>query len=358
MNVFLQIAGSILVLIVMLDVFFTVLFPASGHGPIRKPIARLIWHGFRLLGKTTSGQRRRNILSYSGPVLIAVTLAAWFLLLVIGWAMIFKPALGTGIVASSGTTDTGWANAMYYSGFNLTTLGVGDLSPNTSVYRLLTVTAAAVGFACFSMVITYFLSVYSSLTSRNAFAQGLHHLTGNTDDAAELLARLSDGADLSDARQHLSSKADFLRQIHQTHRFYPVLRYFHYREPYYALPRILLTALDTVTLIRSALDQERYARVIHSPDLNTMFDAAMMLMHQLTSDAQPSPPSDQEVTMWRERYLAALSRLADAGLQIRLDTVAGADEYVTFRTNWNAPVHKLAAVMLYEWDIVRRPSYP
>src|SRR4051812_40177716 len=104
MNVLLQIAGSMLVFIVLLDVFLTVLFPASGHGPIRKRLARWIWYGFRLVGKMTSGQRRRNILSYSGPVLITVTLAAWFLLLLIGWAMIFKPALGTGIVASSGTT--------------------------------------------------------------------------------------------------------------------------------------------------------------------------------------------------------------------------------------------------------------
>jgi len=356
MDAFLQIAGSVLVFIVLLDVFFTVLFPASGQGPIRKPLGRWIWHGFRFFGKMTSGQRRRNILSYSGPIVITVTLTVWFLLLVIGWAMIFKPALGTGIQASSGTTDTGWASAMYFSGFNLTTLGVGDLSPNTDLYRMLTITAAAVGFAFFSMVITYFLSVYSSLTSRNAFAQGLHHLSGNTDDAAELLVRLAYDADLSEARQHFSSKAEFLRQIHQTHRFYPILRYFHYREPFYELPRILLTALDTATLIRSALDQERYARTIHSPDLNTMFDAAMMLMHELTSEAQPSPPAKQEVKIWREHYLAALPRLADAGLHIRVDTVAGADEYVTLRTVWDRPVHKLAETMLYEWDNIKRTS--
>ena len=133
-----------------------------------------------LVGGMTTGQRRRNLLSYSGPVLITVTLSVWFLLLVLGWAMIYQPALGTAIRASSGPTDTGWATAVYYSGFNLTTLGVGDVAANTGAYRLLTVAEAAVGFAFFSMVITYFLSVYSSLTSRNAFAQGLHHLTGKT----------------------------------------------------------------------------------------------------------------------------------------------------------------------------------
>src|SRR4051794_17079420 len=139
--------------------------------------------------------------------------------------MIYKPALGTAITASSGPTRPDWATAIYYSGFNVTTLGVGNVAANTGPYRLLTIIEAGQGGAFFGMVITYFLSVYSDLSSRNAFAQGLHHLTGRTGSAAELLARLADGADLETAGRHLSSKAEFLRQIYQTHRFYPILRY-------------------------------------------------------------------------------------------------------------------------------------
>jgi hypothetical protein len=180
MDALLHIAGTLIVLVALLDVFFTVLFPASGRGPIRKPLARLIWHAFRLIGGMSTGQLRRNLLSYSGPVLITVTLSVWVLLLVLGWAMIYRPALGTAVVASLGPTDTGWATAIYFSGFNLTTLGVGDVAAQTDPYRLLAIAEAALGFAFFSMVITYFLSVYSSLTSRNAFAQGLHYLTGKT----------------------------------------------------------------------------------------------------------------------------------------------------------------------------------
>lgn len=352
MAVILSILGTMVVLVTLLDVFLTVLYPASGRGPIRKPLARCVWHGFRLIGGMTTGQRRRDLLSYSGPVVISVTLVAWLVLLVAGWAMIFKPALGSAVQASSGQTDTGWATAFYFSGFNLTTLGVGDVSPRSGLYRLLTITEAAVGFAFFSMVITYFLSVYSNLTSRNAFAQGLHHLTGNTDDAAELLARIADGSDISAARQHLSAKAGFLREIHQTHRFYPVLRYFHYREPYYALPRILLTALDTATLMRSALDRDRYAREIESPAMGELFEAAISLMHGLMPDAQLQQPSADEVSVWRKRYADGLARLAQAGLQVRDDLEAGADKYVALRSEWNGPVRELAAGMLYEWSSI------
>lgn len=214
------------------------------------------------------------------------------------------------------------------------------------------------GFAFFSMVITYFLSVYSSLTSRNAIAQGLHHLTGKTGDAAEVIARLADGPDLSAAREHLSSKAEFLRQTHQTHRFYPALRHFHYREPHYALPRILLIALDTATLVRSALDRERYARVIHSPALDELFEAATDLMHELVPGAPRGAASTEEAVLWRERYTAAVARLADAGLQVRPDATAGADDYVALRSEWDGPVHDLATAMLYEWAPIARTRSP
>lgn len=357
MDVYLRTAGALLVATVVLDVFFTVLFPASRHGPIRKPLAHGLWRGFRFVGGMLSGQRRRNFLSYSGPMVITANIAAWFLLLVLGWAMIYKPALGVGIQASSGLTDASWSTALYFSGFSATTLGVGDVVPVTGPYRLLTVVQAAVGFAFFSMVITYFLSVYSHLPGRNAFALGLHHLTGKTDNAAELLARLAEGNDLSKAREQLSSKADFLRQTSQAHHFYPVLRYFHYRQPHYALARVLLTALDTATLIRTALDPERYDRLVGSLELEEMYDAATALLHELVPDAEPRPPAAEIASAWRERYEAAVSRLDDAGLAVRGNRGAGADLYVELRTRWDPPLRELAEASLYEWSEIERLSF-
>ena len=350
MDVLLQLLGSLLAVTVLLDVFFTVLFPASGHGPIRKPIAYFVWLLFRLVGTVLTGQRRRNFLSYTGPVLIGLTLIVWFLMLAAGFAMVFKPALGTDIEASSGATDTGWATAFYFSGFNLTTLGVGDISPKTGLYRILTVTEAAIGFGFFSMVITYFLSVYSNLTSRNAFAQGLHLLTGGTGDAAELLARLANGPDLSAVQLHLSETAKFVRQIHQTHRFYPVLRHFHYREPYYALPRILLTALDTVSLMRTAIDRERYDREIRWPELDELYESALTLLHGLTPAGGKNRPVSDDVLGWTSRYENALARLSGKGVRIRPDASAGARDYTAVRAEWHEGVRQLARIMLYQWD--------
>ena len=48
-----------------------------------------------------------------GPAQIVLTLAAWFGLLLVGWAMVYEPVLGRSIVASSGPTDTSWTTALY-----------------------------------------------------------------------------------------------------------------------------------------------------------------------------------------------------------------------------------------------------
>lgn len=342
--------GALIVLVALQDVFATVLFPASGRGLIRKPVTRATWAVFRAAGRWVHGQRRRNLFSYGGPTQIAVTLAGWLLLLLLGWALIYAPALGESIVASSGPTDSSWTTAVYYSGFALTTLGTGDVVANSGGYRLLTIAEAGVGFLTFSMVISYFLSVYPNLTSRNVFAQGLHNRTGHTGDAAVLLARMADGEKLL-VTDFMSSTAASLRQIYQTHRFYPVLRYFHDRDLHYALPRMLLTALDTATLIRTVLDPERYVGVIRSPALAELMDAANTLLTELTGAARGVDPRDERDAMvWRKRAAAAADRLAAAGLRVRADTDAVTEEYVAMRAAWNPQLQALAAAMLYEWE--------
>ena len=350
LDTILQVIGGILVLAAVADVFLTVLFPASGHGIIRPPLSNATWEVFKFFGRRLQGRRRRNFLSYNGPTVILVTFGGWIVVLLVGFAMIYKPALGDGIQAASGLTDEGWVTELYFSGYCLTTLGVGNVVPAGDLYRMLTIAEATVGFAFFSMAITYFLSVYSNLPGRNAFAHGLHLLSDRTGDSAVTLARLANGSDLSGVQQHLSSKTAFLRQTYQTHRFYPVLRYFHYREKFYGLPRVLLTALDTVTLLRSAIDPNRYGRLLQTPEIDELVQASLALAGELVKDATPEPPSADDRAAWRKRYRSGVQILSEAGVSTNPDLSAGADLYVSLRSEWAAPLQKVADGILFEFD--------
>jgi Ion channel len=340
--------GALVVLVVLQDVFTTVLHPGSGRGLVRKPLARATWAVFGAVARATGGRRRRSLLSYAGPAQIALTMGAWLLLLLAGWALVYRPALGRSVLAASGPTDLSWATALYYSGFTLTTLGTGDVTAVSATYRLLTIAEAASGFITISMVITYFLSVYSHLPSRNAFGQALHQRSRNTGDAAVIVASLVVWGGAA-ADGFFSSTADALRQIDQSHRSYPVLRHFHHREPEYTLPRILLVVLDTITLARTVLDPRDNGRIIHSPALADARDAAEALLAELAPHVRRRA-DECDRAGWGARVAAAAQCVATTGGRTRCDLEAATHDYAAARAGWNPRLRALADAMLQEWD--------
>ncbi|HEX3002724.1 MAG TPA: potassium channel family protein [Angustibacter sp.] len=347
----LQLAGAALVLVVLADVFFTVLFPASGHGPIRRPIARLTWRAFAVVGRRLDDGARRHLLAYSGPVQIAVSIFVWVALLLVGWAMVYQPALGHGIGASQGTTDTSFATALYFSGFTLTTLGTGDVVASTGLYRLLTIAEAAFGFSVFTMVLTYFLSIYNALVARRSFSATLHHRTFDTGSAVQLLVGLADDGELTQARQQLSAIAEFLTNTAETHRSYPVLRYFHFRQHRYALPRVLLLALSAATLAQAALSSRRYRGLIRSSAVYQLAAAGTEALRELAPKVDDTrAPEDAQVDEWRRLFVQDVEVLRSAGVDVVADLDHGADEYVALRERWDAPLRALSTHMLYEWE--------
>ena len=105
---------------------------------------------------------RHRLLTFAGPTLLVVILLTWLLLLWIGFALITWPALGNSIQKSSGTTPTGFAAALYYSGFTLATLGYGEIVPQTGVFRVIAVVESLIEFTVLTLSLTYLFSVYSA----------------------------------------------------------------------------------------------------------------------------------------------------------------------------------------------------
>ena len=355
--ILIQVAGVLVVLVTLVDIFFTVLFPASGHGPLRRPMTRTTWHAFRGVARRLPSTRRRGFLAYAGPVLVGLSIAMWPVLLIAGWAMIYYPALGTGVVASGRPMSRDWGTAFYFSGFSLTTLGTGDVVPAGALWRWVCVTEAAVGFAVVTMVITYFLSLYSAIVQRKTFAAGLDHRTQGRGDSAQLVIALAVQGGSSALVGQLSTMGEFLERTFQTHQSYPVLRYFHYRQIRYALPRILLLTLDAATLLPATLEGEDRRKLSDGAAVALVYGAAQDLLHELVPKAfLGGSPADDE-NEWQARLAVEVERFRAAGLKVRSDADA-VGEYVERRRTWDGPLRALAAEMLYDWgEIETQPGH-
>jgi hypothetical protein len=148
-----------------------------------------------------------------------------------------------------------------------------------------------------------------------------------------------------------------MAETKEGHHFYPVLFYFRFREPYYSVSRSTLLALDTVSLIKSALADDKAGWVKKSASVQQLWSVSRMLVATLDEtflDQQPQARSNtidaEAEAPWRTRYFAALRRLRQAGLPLAADEEAGADVYVKLRRQWDPLITALAPAMDYSMD--------
>ena len=347
------ILGWGLILLALSDIFFTVLYPRTHKGVLSVAVSRGLWWLFQQCAANVLRHHRDELLSYSGPTILVAIVIVWISLLMGGFALIVFPHLSGSIGATSGATPTDFATALYYSGYALTTLGTGDIVPKTSFFRLLLILEAVVGLTSLTLTLTYFQSVYNALIRRNAFALSLHHRCAGTADAAELLSRLGAGNNFENARADIADMADELQNLLESDHTYPILHYFRFREHYYALPRMLLLAMDTVTLTASALSANKHYSLIHSAAVAELWGGGMQLLLELSESFLPKDtpvPREQPVQEWRVRYYEAAKQLQLAGIETAKDIEAGADVYVSLRWKWGPLVVALAEYLGHEWS--------
>ncbi len=358
MNWIWYILGAAVVLITGLDIFLTILYARSDTGLISPMINRAVWHIFRRTALTFKNHRDR-ILSFCGPTLMVTIFALWVLLFITGFALIIWPQMGNQVTAGSGPTPTDFWSAFYYSGYSFSTLGTGDLVPQHGFYRLIMIFQSVIGFSSFTLVITYFLNVYSALHRRNTFALSLHGKTLETADPAEYVSRIGSDKEFIFAQQQLAGISSDLSYLLESHHFYPILHYFRFMEIEYGLPRILLISMDAVSLLKSTLHQ-RHSHQINSAAAEELWKGGTSLLSFLSDTLLPETfsahmPDDHDLryASWRPHYFSTLEKMKSRGIEITEDPEAGFCKYIKYRRQWDAYVIAFCHAMLYdEQDLI------
>jgi len=252
-----EILGWVLGLIVLLDIFLLVLYARANRTIIGSHLCHGVWRLFVWVSKPL-GRWRPTFLAFTGPVILVVLLFTWFLLLSLATAFVIHPNLGTGIRSNHGDTPTDFISALYVGGSSLSLIGTSDFIPQDGYFRLLFLITSLVGVSLISLTVTYLMELYNNLQERNTIGLRVHLLSAETGDAAEVVAGLGAHGMFDAGYQVIAQWALDITQGKESHHFYPILFYFRFREPYYSISRTALISLDTVTLIKSALDDDEY----------------------------------------------------------------------------------------------------
>lgn len=355
-----QLGGVVLILISLIDIYLIVLYPRSGKGWLSTAISKGTWRLFQRIARLGAAIQRSErfgaaILSFCGPTLLILVVSAWTVLLIVGFACVYWTELGMEIQASEGLTPISFSTALYYSGYVFTTLGVGDLVPRSDWVRIVTVIEAGLGFAIFTLTITYLMAIYSALSQRNILALMLHHRTMGKADAAELVARMGAAGDFNDARDDVAKIAESLLTLLESHHAYPVVHYFRFENDLYSLARIVWLAMDTVTLINTALHPDRYRAFIRSTVVAGLANGGQHLLMELSYTFLPQRSfkmAGEDDFILRQRYLQAIERLRQEDIETVPDVEAGVQEYIKMRRRWEPYVMAIAHYMGYRWNQV------
>lgn len=224
---------------VLVDLIWTSLWVDGGAGPITRGVARANWKGFH--GLSGKGSRA---LTVAGPVILALTVAAWIFILWTGWFLVFS-AEPPSVISSSTNEVANTSDRLYFVGYTIFTLGNGDYKPNGDGWQLATALAAGSGLLAITLAITYLLSVVSAAVSGRSFAA---QVSGMGDSAAGAVAGGWNGtsyAALAYPLQSLSSEASKLAEQYLA---YPVLQYFHSEDPSKS-PILALASLEQVVAV-------------------------------------------------------------------------------------------------------------
>ncbi|MBW7970668.1 two pore domain potassium channel family protein [Bradyrhizobium sp. BR 10289] len=339
--------GTSLMAIVLADVFLTVLYARAGTGIMSDRLARLVW----LATRAVASSQNKQLLSFCGPAIVVALLLTWSLLLALGAALIVHPMLGTSITNSNQDTPTDFVTALYVAGSSLSIVGGSNFGPQSAGAKLLFLLNSVIGTSVISLTITYLMQIYGALRSRNSLCLKIHALSGETSDAAELLAHLFANNQLSAGYNNLSELAAELTDAKEAHHFYPILFYFRFPEPIYAVSRSWLVALDAVSLIRSALPKDA-EWLKQSGAVTQIWSSATLLLSTLNKvfmgDKALADSNDADRHLWKLRFDHARERLQRAGISVTETVPQSQETYIGCRRRWDALVHRLGAAMAYQ----------
>jgi hypothetical protein len=249
MKLLIAIAGLFILIATLWESFETIILPRRVTRPIRlvRMFYRTTWNAWAHINRLIRSKKVREAhLSYYGPLSLLGLFATWAGLLVLSFAMLHWAA-GSAINAS-GETPT-FRTDIYLSGTTFFTLGLGDVTPRTTLAKAITVTEGGTGFGFLGLMISYLPTLYGAFSQRELNISLLDARAGSPPTAAELLRRHAQFADNEVLTPYLRDWEIWAAQLMESHLSYPVLCYFRSQHDNQSWLAAFTAVLDVSALI-------------------------------------------------------------------------------------------------------------
>jgi hypothetical protein len=302
------IAGIVCLFTVLIDSFQTIILPRRATGRFR--LTRIFyistWRPWVFFTKNFHNARKREtVLSYFGPLSLILLLMVWAGTMVVGFALIFY---SFGSPFNDAAKQSQLRTDLYVSGTTIFTLGLGDVTPQSPLTRVIVVLEAGTGLGFLAVVMGYFPVLYGAFSRREVSISLLDARAGSPPTAAELIRRHS----YPGAEQALSTLLEewerWSAELLESHISYPQLCYFRSQHSNQSWISALTAILDTSALLIVGV------RGHEARQSQLTFAMARHAVVDLTQIFSLKPLKDVPDRLPLERYEKLHSMLCQTGL--------------------------------------------
>ena len=265
MNELYLILGILLYIIVALDIIKTTL-SSTGGGYITNKIAQAVWKVWFLL----SGKNGKSkMLQYAGPTVLVSILVFWVATL---WGGYFLMILSDpDSIKKSSTLEVALPlEKLYYAGYVVSTLGIGDYVANNHAWRITTNVIAFSGLAFITASITYFVQILSANGLQNSLAT---YISGLGSTPQQILLYSWNGKDFSKLSDKISDLSQMIIQHTMNHHSYPIIHYFHNNNPQQSITPSMARLYDAYCLLENAVKEDANLSQVDRSMLGNAFEA-------------------------------------------------------------------------------------
>lgn len=283
-SVLLVLLGSFLIVFALYDFMVTAFIP-SGEGPlaarVNKGIFQLI---FRLAGR--DGRKRQ--LNYVGLAIIFCLSFTWILMIWSGFVCIYA-AFPESILQSEPKRPADLIEKIYYVGYTLSTLGIGDFVAGNDFWRLFTAFNSFIGLVTITMAITYLVPVIAGAIQKRSLSL---YIAALGESPEQIVINSYDGSDFRSIDSQFSTLAAMILTYAHNLLAYPILYHMHNSE-----------AAENIALKLASLDEAVNIFCHHVPssvrpgalELQLVRRALTTYLHAIQQDDRTShapPPPD------------------------------------------------------------------
>jgi Ion channel len=243
-----------LILAILIDAFEAVILPRRATARMRptRLVYKLTWALWSYVPRRLPPSRARaSFLSWYGPLSMFMLLAMWAIGLILGFGLL---EWGLGSPIKTQAHESGFFVDLYLSGTTFFTLGLGDVTPHSTLSRLLTVIEAGLGFGFLALVIGYLPVLYTAFSKREIQISMLDVRAGSPPSASEILVRLGRSRNLHQLQSFLADWEFTGAETLETHMSYPVLMYYRSHHDNQSWLASITAVLDTCALVLSGIE--------------------------------------------------------------------------------------------------------